>query len=235
MDEQNRGGQPPQQGGGWNTVGQGGSQYPGQGQQGNYGTPAGGQVPGNPGAYPPAGAYGQQPPSYPPAPPVPPASGYAQGGGQYPPPQQQPPYGQPPYGQPPYGQPPYGQQPYGGPPVPPPNSGGMPPNTAAWISYLTFIPAVIFLVMEPYKRSNYVRFHAWQCIVLTGVSVIASIIFGILIGFGTGMFTLILMLRGLFDLVLFIFWIIAVIKAAKGERYHIPVVGALAENFAGKM
>jgi uncharacterized membrane protein len=185
------------------------------GVQGGYGQPAGAPMyASSSGGYPPPPG-GYPPPSggYPPPP-----------GGGYPPP---PPGG----GYPPPGQPPYGQPQYGGPPPPPPGA-GLPPNTAAAIAYITFIPAVIFLVMDPYKRSNFVRFHAWQCIVLTGVWVLFAIIFGILSVVHI-LWILFAIVHALINLGLFIFWLIAIIKASKGERYHIPVVGDLAENFTG--
>jgi uncharacterized membrane protein len=192
---------------GWSPVG--------QGQPGGYaGSAQGGSV-GGP-AY--AASGGGYPP---PPPPPPPPGGYGTGPGGYPPP----------------GQPPYGQPPYGGPPVPPPAppGAGLPPNTAAALSYLTFIPAVIFLLLDPYKRSNFVRFHAWQCIMLTCVSIVISIIFMILGSVAHVLWILFTLVHLVVDLVLFVFWLIAIIKASKGERYHIPVVGGLAENFTGQV
>ena len=41
---------------------------------------------------------------------------------------------------------------------------GLSDNSAAAIAYITIIPAIIFLVMEPYNRKPFVRFHAMQCI-----------------------------------------------------------------------
>src|ERR1041384_6724356 len=35
-------------------------------------------------------------------------------------------------------------------------------NVMGGIAYLTFIPAVILLLIEPYNRNKFVRFHAWQ-------------------------------------------------------------------------
>ena len=43
---------------------------------------------------------------------------------------------------------------------------GLTDNAAGAIAYFTFIPAVLFLVTEPYNKSSYVRFHAWQSILL---------------------------------------------------------------------
>ena len=46
---------------------------------------------------------------------------------------------------------------------------------------------------------------------------------------------LILLFEALFHLALFIFWLIAIVKAGQGERYHIPGVGDLAENLASSV
>ena len=105
---------------------------------------------------------------------------------------------------------------------------GLSTNTAAALAYITFIPAVIFLVMEPYKRDPFIRFHAWQCIVLMLVDIAGSIVFGFMGVIG-------LMVRGLLGLLLFVFWLIAIIKASKGERYHVPIVGDLAETLAARV
>src|SRR5258706_16300427 len=43
-------------------------------------------------------------------------------------------------------------------------SSGLTDNVAGMLAYFTIIPAIIFLVLEPYNRSRFVRFHAWQSI-----------------------------------------------------------------------
>jgi uncharacterized membrane protein len=108
---------------------------------------------------------------------------------------------------------------------------GLTSNAAAAISYITFIPAVLFLIMEPYNRDRFVRFHSWQSIALWVVSIGISIIFGIISHLGVHL--LWWMLHSLIDLVLFVFWLIALIKASQGQWYKIPVVGDLAASFAG--
>ena len=42
--------------------------------------------------------------------------------------------------------------------------GGLTDNVAGMLAYVTIIPAIIFLVMAPYNRSRFVRFHAFQSI-----------------------------------------------------------------------
>src|SRR5581483_11853418 len=148
----------------------------------------------------------------------PPPGGYASGPGGYPPPP--PPQGPPPgY--------PGGPGPQYPPGAPPPAAGqGLSSNAAAAISYITFIPAVIFLVVAPYNRDRFVRFHAWQCIALTVVAVVIGIVFAMLgiIGFHV-MFWMLFLIHRLIDLVIFIFWLIALIKASQGQWYKIPIVG----------
>lgn len=187
---------------------------------------------------PPAQSLEPLPSAPPPAtPPQPPAGGY------------QPVYGSQPQTPPPPG---YASAPGGGyPPPPPGNAGGPGPqypppppppaagqgltsNTAAAISYITFIPAVIFLVMEPYNRDRFVRFHAWQCIALTIVAVGVGILFAVLnvMSFHL-MWWMFMLIRLAIRLVLFVFWLIALIKASQGQWYKIPIVGDLAVSLAG--
>lgn len=105
---------------------------------------------------------------------------------------------------------------------------GLSTNAAATLAYITFIPAVIFLLIEPYKRDSFVRFHAWQCIALTLVDVAGGLVFGFMGAIGV-------MVRVLLGLLLFAFWLISIIKASQGERYHVPIVGDLAESFAARV
>jgi len=153
---------------------------------------------------------------------VPPAAPNDPGWG--PPNPNDPPQGNVPQGNVPQGYVPPGQ-------YPPPGytpSAGLSTNAAAAIAYITFIPAVIFLLIEPYKRDNFVRFHAWQCIALTLVDVAGGLVFGFMGAIG-------LMVRALLGLLLFVFWLIAIIKASQGDRYHVPIVGDLAESFAARV
>ncbi len=102
---------------------------------------------------------------------------------------------------------------------------GMPDNTAGALAYVTVIPAIIFLIAEPYNKSSYIRFHAWQSIFL-GIA-----------AFAIGFINVIPILGQLIFLVgmvaLFVAWLIALLKALKGERYKLPLIGNLAEKQAG--
>src|ERR1022692_851773 len=56
---------------------------------------------------------------------------------------------------------------------------GLTDNVAGMLAYVTVIPAIIFLVMEPYNKSRFIRFHSFQsiffCVALIALSVALSI------------------------------------------------------------
>lgn len=106
-----------------------------------------------------------------------------------------------------------------------PQQNGLSETAAGTIAYITIIPAIVFLAMEPYNRSSHVRFHAWQSICL-GVSAIAvHLVLGLIPIVGW----IAMPLVGLGFLVL---WIMTIIKASKGERYKLPIIGNFAEKQA---
>ncbi|MGA9673167.1 MAG: DUF4870 domain-containing protein [Terracidiphilus sp.] len=102
---------------------------------------------------------------------------------------------------------------------------GMTDNSAAGLAYITIIPAIIFLVVAPYNQKPFVRFHAWQSIFL-GIAAFVIGFINIIPILGQ-----IIFLIGM--LVLFVAWIMAIIKAFKGERFELPVIGKFAAQQAG--
>jgi len=109
---------------------------------------------------------------------------------------------------------------------------GLADNVAGMLAYVTIIPAIIFLVLEPYNRNRLVRFHAWQCVFFNvawwilwfGLRIVAHLP---LLGFFTVLMWPLVGLGGL------IVWIILLIKANQGQMYKLPVIGDLAEKQAG--
>ena len=115
--------------------------------------------------------------------------------------------------------------------VPMTSGAGMADNVAGMLAYVTFIPAVIFLVLEPYNKSRFVRFHAFQCIFLTVAAVAAHIVLGIL----TVVPFLVLLtfpLHALVSLARLVASILLALKANQGQKYKLPVIGDLAEKQA---
>jgi uncharacterized membrane protein len=105
-------------------------------------------------------------------------------------------------------------------------------NVMGGIAYLTFIPAIILLLIEPYNRNRFVRFHAWQEIWLSVARIVIWIAtFWIpFSGFGIGF-----ALRSLIGLLFFVAWLIAIINAFQGKMFKLPIIGDLAESQANKM
>jgi uncharacterized membrane protein len=109
--------------------------------------------------------------------------------------------------------------------------GGLTDNVAGMLAYVTIIPAIIFLVMAPYNRSRFVRFHAFQSIffaVAWTVLWIALTIVGMMpvLGWATIIIWPLLGLGGL------IIWIILLLKANQGQMFKLPVIGDMAEKQA---
>src|SRR6202030_764466 len=68
----------------------------------------------------------------------------------------------------------------GGAVIVPSAGAGLADNVAGMLAYVTFIPAIIFLVTPPYNQSRFVRFHSYQSIFFTvaifGIQVALSIL-----------------------------------------------------------
>jgi uncharacterized membrane protein len=113
---------------------------------------------------------------------------------------------------------------------------GLSDNAAGAIAYLTIIPAIIFLIVEPYNKNSFVKFNSWQCIFLCCAAVVLDIGFGILLGIVTMMFPLAFFGVFLWPIVN-LFWlavvIICIVNAYQGKRFKLPFIGALAEKQAG--
>ena len=112
-----------------------------------------------------------------------------------------------------------------------PAGAGLADNVAGALAYFTFIPAIVFLVMEPYNKSRFVRFHAFQMIFFS-VAMIAIWIGLTIIGFVPGLIFITFPLHMLVWLGSFILWIILLIKANQGLMYKLPIIGDLAEKQA---
>jgi uncharacterized membrane protein len=119
------------------------------------------------------------------------------------------------------------------PPVPQASAstGGMTDNVAGMLAYFTIIPAIVFLVMEPFNKNRFVRFHAWQSVFFNVAWIALWIALQIIVhvpffGWLTIFVWPLVMLGG------FIVWIVLVLKANGGQMYKLPVIGDLAEKQA---
>ena len=104
-------------------------------------------------------------------------------------------------------------------------AGGLPDNVAGMLAYVTFIPAIVFLVLEPYSRNRFVRFHAFQSIFLCAALVIAHLVFTFIPIIGWA-------IAALISVAAFVAWIVLLVKAYGGNKTKLPVLGDLAEKYA---
>jgi len=101
------------------------------------------------------------------------------------------------------------------------SSTGLDENVAGFFCYLLgFITGIVFLVVE--KESRFVKFHAKQStITFLGLLVLMIVI---------GWIPVLNILIFVFSLIL---WFVLMVKALRGEKYMLPVVGKLAEEKTG--
>jgi uncharacterized membrane protein len=135
-----------------------------------------------------------------------------------------------PYQSPSYQQPPnYGQMPYQAPYQSPAAHADLKPNVAGMLCYpLSIITGILFLVLAPYNKDRFVRFHAWQSIFLFAALAVSSVVLQIFP-------------RPLDDVFMSALVLLAVAgtgfgmyKAYHSEEVKLPLIGDWAENQAAK-
>lgn len=101
------------------------------------------------------------------------------------------------------------------------SSTGLDENVAGFLCYLLgFITGIVFMIVE--KKSSFVRFHAKQStIAFLGLFIVKLILSPIPL--------LNLLIFPLFILAV-ILWFLLMVKALRGERYKLPIVGKWSEE-----
>ncbi len=104
--------------------------------------------------------------------------------------------------------------------------GSLDENVAGALAYLVIV-AIVWLVLEPYNKNRFVRFHSIQAIALAVVSTGISMVLGTIpiLGWIVLMF---------FPLVMFVVWIICFVKAFQHQMFKLPILGDFAEQQADK-
>jgi uncharacterized membrane protein len=109
---------------------------------------------------------------------------------------------------------------------------GLNENTTSGLAYLTFIPAIIFLVTAPYNQNANIRFHAWQSIILSVVWFVLWVAL-VIIGVIPFLNFIDVILFPVVGLGLFVLWLILIVNAFNGKRINIPILSPLAAKQAG--
>ena len=103
---------------------------------------------------------------------------------------------------------------------------GMRARTAGWLCYLFgWVTGLIFFLLE--RENRFVRFHAMQSILFFGILSVLEGMFSYLPFFAP--------IGGALGLVMFIGWIVMMVKAHRGEYYKLPLFGDLAERLIGQI
>ena len=103
-------------------------------------------------------------------------------------------------------------------------STGLEENVGGLLCYvLGWVSGIVFLIIEP--ENKFVRFHAFQSIIVFGILTLIGIVFSP-IPFVGGFITWIASIAG------FILWIVLMVMAAQGKKYKLPWAGDFAEKWA---
>ena len=107
-------------------------------------------------------------------------------------------------------------------------------NLLAALAYITFIPATIFVLIEPFKRNRFIRFHSFQSIFLMAATIVIAfalrILYSVLtlipvVGYLMAWLALAVAVLGWG-----ILWLVLLVKALQGQTFRLPVIGSLAEK-----
>ena len=110
---------------------------------------------------------------------------------------------------------------------------GISENTIGALAYFTLIPAFVFLAIAPYNRSSYVRFHAWQSIVVSVLAFFANFLVGNFLTRIAGVTPVALVsTQGVIGGAFFLVWLWCVIGALNGKRCRLPLIGNWADEQA---
>jgi uncharacterized membrane protein len=112
------------------------------------------------------------------------------------------------------------------------NPSGLSDNAAGGLAYLTIIPAIVFLIVAPFKSSSSVRFHAWQSIFFFITWAVVNILVGAVQNLVPSTIFLTWTVLQLVGLAFFVVLVIVFVSAFNGKRIKLPIIGGLAEKQA---
>jgi uncharacterized membrane protein len=112
---------------------------------------------------------------------------------------------------------------------------------AGALAYFTIVPAIIFLVVEPFNKDRFVKFHSFQCLFLAGALIAFGIVYGVLSVIvhlipvvGTIIGLLMLGFVVILQLCVFALIIFLMYQAYNEKKFKLPFIGNMAEQQAEK-
>ena len=101
----------------------------------------------------------------------------------------------------------------------------MAPNIAGALAYIPIV-AIIWLVLEPYNKDRFIRFHSFQSLALAVCWFVLNFVLLVIPVVGW-------ILLPLVGLGVFIVWLISIFKAFNNDKFMIPVIGDWCAKQAG--
>ena len=98
-------------------------------------------------------------------------------------------------------------------------------KVCAILAWLFPIGLIWFFVDAKMRKNKFAGFHVKQSLVLAILSLIINVAGGIIPVIGW------FIIIPVGNLIVFILWLIGIIKAAQGETKELPVIGKFGENF----
>jgi uncharacterized membrane protein len=111
------------------------------------------------------------------------------------------------------------------------STGGLTDNVAGLLAYVTIIPAIVFLVMEPYNKNRFIRFHSFQCLFIAAAGVVVSIAF-MIVGMIPFVNLLLIPISVIVWLGFLVIVVVCALKAYQGQMFKLPIIGDMAEKQA---
>ena len=101
-------------------------------------------------------------------------------------------------------------------------------RAVAAAAYFTFVAGAVILLLPAFRKNRFVRFHAWQSVLLWGVFFVLTMVALLLSNVAAAM--VFLLFGILASLAMLFLWIVLTLKAWQGERFELPLFGTLAER-----
>jgi uncharacterized membrane protein len=96
----------------------------------------------------------------------------------------------------------------------------------AALAYFSLLPAVVLLLLPAFRAHRFIRFHAWQSLLVWGTFLVLIVVALFLSNVAAP--TIFLLFVILATLAMLFIWIVLSIKAWRGERFELPWFGDLA-------
>ena len=101
-------------------------------------------------------------------------------------------------------------------------SAGLQSNLAGALAYL-WITAIIFLLLDPFNKDKFVRFHSFQALFLGLISIAGHIVLTLIPFLGWA-------LMPLWSLLILVLAVVGAVKAYQNQTWRIPVIGDFAQK-----